>query len=267
MLKFELLSRNLVVRHLDDDPDSGWMTEKEWLTNALDRYIFMRLSGRDMYRETLDDIADRFQQKKPIPLSFLKRRRLLPEPLPYYRKAQHHTRRLFWKRRLVILRELESYGLLELPRWPWQNIPFFKPIAPLRNLIADFEHHCSYEKQQHIVSRIEYDEIRHQLLEYVGRADPVPLRDFKNGSLPERFMLCLFKNRGKILTHKQIYRKMGIADEEKGKNEKTDKRIARWKSEKHLDTPDVSGKYFFWLEGKRLKFDPVYRAPESRKPS
>ncbi len=48
MLKFERISRDAVIRHLDDDPGSGWMTEKEWLSNALDRYIFMRFSGRDI---------------------------------------------------------------------------------------------------------------------------------------------------------------------------------------------------------------------------
>lgn len=267
MFEFERLSRDAVVRHLDDDPESGWMTEKEWMTNALDRYIFMRHSGRDLYRETLDDLHEYIQQKKPVRLSNLKRRLNVPEPLPYYRKADHHTRKLFWKRRLRILHELQSYGLLEIPRWTWQKIVFRSPaIWQLRSLITDFEHRCMFEEKQKIVSRIEYDEVRHQLLEHVGRDDPKPIRDFRNGSLPEEFIVCLFKNRGKILTYKQVYKKMGIEDDEKGVNEKKDKKIMRWKKEKKLGAPDICDKYIFWLPKKRIKFDPIYRAPESQEP-
>jgi len=257
MFPFERPIRDLVLRRFSEDAELHTFNDKELFTTALNRYADLRARERDMYRETMDDLVDGANGKKPFSVFPPKYRHEGKYYTDCWRERRRDSRLRLYRLRKWVLWELASYKLMFLRRWPWQTpyITDFENLKRLQALIAEFEDRCFMEIRQ-IASRIEYDEIRHKIIEYTPKGDPKELRDFKPGKEPEKFIQCLFDHEGMELTHEQIYQMMGVS--------KPDRRLPRWRKEQRLSDPDISGKYIHWIEPDRVLFNSRHLSSEGR---
>lgn len=249
MHPFERPIRDLVLkRFLTDFETLQPLDDKDYFTTALNRYVQRRNRDRDMYRETLDDLVDAVDDKRLFSRFPPKYRHEGKYYIDCWRKGISPPSRIeLYRLRKSVLWELFFCEIVKFPRWPWQRITIINPynLKRLRVLIAEFEDRCLMELQR-IESRIEYDDVKHKLMEYSPRGEPKELRDFMPGKPPEKFLLCLFAHEGMELSYKEVYEKMKVP--------KKDRRIPRWKDEQKLDEPDISGKYIYWIGADRLLF-------------
>lgn len=254
MFPFERPIRDIVLKGFDDDPETFQsLNDKELFTTALHRYLQMDLQHRDMYRETLDDLWDAIVKRTQFSRFPPKHRSEGKYYTDYWRKRDDSLSRLeLYQQRKVILLELRMNEIIMFPRRFWQPIIIKNEfnVKRLRALIAEFEDRCLQSVGSFLTTRLEYDEVKHQLIEQSPRGEIVR-RDLKPGKLPEKFVVTLFHHASRSLTYDEIYTLMGIED-------KKNRRIARWRNELKLDEEDLS-RFFQWKSNDRVVFNPEYR--------
>jgi len=259
MYPFERPIRDLVLQKFVDDPETFQiLADKELFTTALNRYLMQSERERDMYRETLDDLINAYEDKKVFSRCPPKHRHEEKYYTDYWRKGFDQESRLeLYRLRKWVLQELESYEMIKYPRHFWQPIFIWNPynLTRLRDVIGECEDRC-YLCIRSVESRIEYDEVKHKLIEHTQQGDPKVLRDFMPNKQPERFIQCLFDYQGQEMTHDEVYEYMGVS--------KKNRRIPRWRSEAELDDKDISGKYIRWIEPDRIVFSAECRTPLGR---
>jgi|GEM_PF-2835389 len=260
MFPFERPIRDLVLKRFVDDPETFQiLADKELFTCALNRYLSQFARRRDMYRETLDDLIESYEKKKPFSRFPPKHRHEDKYYMDFWRKGFNETSRLgLYRLRKWVLQELESYEMIKYPHHFWQPIFICNPynLKRLRDVIGECEDRC-FMCTRSIESRIEYDEVKHKLIEHTQREEPKELRDFMPSKQPERFIQCLFDHQGQEMTHDEVYEYMGVED-------KKDRRIKRWRREAKLEDDDISDKYIRWIDPDRIVFNAEYRIPMGR---
>ncbi|MBU0766480.1 hypothetical protein KKF55_01690 [Patescibacteria group bacterium] len=259
MYPFERPIRDLVLKKFEDDPETFQiLADKELFTCALNRYLAQSARQRDMYRETIDDLIEAYEQKKQFSRFPPKHRHEGKYYTDHWRKGFDQESRLeLYRLRRWILWELQSYDMIKYPRHFWQPIFIWNPynLTRLRDVIGECEDRC-FLCGHSIETRIEYDEVRHKLIEYSQQGESKVLRDFTPDKAPEKFIQCLFAHQGQEMTYDEVYELMGV--------KKKDRRIKRWRREAKLDKKDISGKYIRWIDSDCLVFSAEHRIPQGR---
>ncbi len=238
----ELPIRNLILKRFLTDPNTFQpLDDRDYFTTALNRYVQRYTRDRDMYRETLDDLVNAVDDKRPFSRFPPKHRHEGRYYTDCWREGMHPPSRLeLYRLRTPVLWELSFCGIVQFPHWPWQRIVIINHhnLKRLRALIGEFEDRCLMEIH-YIESRIEYahDDILYMVIEHTPRGEPKTLRTLTTGKIPQQLFECLFNHDGIEMTIEDVYTHM--------KAEKKDRRFARWRDELGLDKHDMS-KYFHW---------------------
>lgn len=235
--------RDCLIQRLSHDADAFQLTVRERSQIALNRYLQLKGSERDIYYETIEDIIDHLHGGFP----FKKKPSKYQRDGEYF-KERHEEMWIAKMNRKKALKELELIDLIQFRSYGRLQFADVTMFEMLKKLLDDFEY-LVRENLARYFARLTLEEHEHNrgydLVEYV-RGKEVFRKELYSDKNTTNFMKYMFENENKVMLIEEVYDSLKI--------EKKDRRMPQWIKELKIDEGVRKRKYIEIIEKVKVRF-------------